>query len=347
MSGVPGRTEPAAAPDGPVANGHITPPSEPVASEPEMANGSAPALVEDTQPLALPAPATAGPQAPDDPGLYAVLGLSPSASDAEILTTYRRQAARLLSSGATNTHAMRELNVAYEVLGNSVRRAEYDRLRIARALQPGGPTPIRTGAKATRPVTRRTRPRHAVQPRYPGLPDALAVLMVVGLAVLAGALIIPRLSINLSALNVLQNVLPLTSSNNRRVVDTPSSATPGAATPAAATATPRPGIVERFAGTNVSVSAPTPSQNTSETVVVRLRRDGQPATNFDVWAVVQYRTVEERWPATGSVKTDGSGTASISFNVGSATPNYPVEVKVFAQVDDSQQLTWATSFTPR
>jgi hypothetical protein len=92
---------------------------------------------------------------------------------------------------------------------------------------------------------------------------------------------------------------------------------------------------------------PEPPQNTAETVMIRLRRDGQPASNFDVWAVVAYRTVEERWPATGSIKTDGAGAASITFNVGQATPNYPVTVRVYAQVDDTQQLTWSTSFTPR
>ena len=58
---------------------------------------------------------------------------------------------------------------------------------------------------------------------------------------LAGALIIPRLSINLSALNTLQNVLPL-SNNNRRVID--ATVTPASATPLPS-ATPRPGVVER------------------------------------------------------------------------------------------------------
>ena len=81
-------------------------------------------------------------------------------------------------------------------------------------------------------------------------------------------------------------------------------------------------------------------------MVLRLRRDGQPAANFDVWSTVKYRTTEERWPPEGSVKTDASGTATITFNVGGATPNYPVQVRVFVQADD-QQLTWSTSFTPR
>jgi hypothetical protein len=285
-----------------------------------------------------------GPRLAPERGLYAVLGLEPSASDAEIQTTYRRLAAKLIANGSHDNQALRQLNVAYEVLGNPVRRAEYDRLRLAQLLPSVAPTPIRPGAKALAPTRRRTRPRHVVQPRYAGLPDVLVVLMVVGLSVLAGVLILRVVSVNLSALNVLQNVLPL-SNSSRKIIDT-------SVTPARAPATPAPspttraGLAERFAGSGVSVANPNPAQNSSESVIVRLRRDGQPATNFDVWATVQYRTTEERWPASGSQKTDASGSATITFNVGPATPNYPVTVRVFAQIDD-QQLSWSTAFTPR
>jgi hypothetical protein len=282
-----------------------------------------------------------GPQLAVDPGLYAVLGLDPAVPDSVIQTTYRRQAARLQGSGSNDNAALRQLNVAYEVLGNPVRRAEYDRMRLTQSSS-GPPTPIRSGAKAIAQVTRRRRPRHAVQPRYAGLGDVLVVLVVVVVAILAGAFIIlPRLSFNLSALNALQNVLPL-SNSSRRVIDTTVTPAPATAVP---TATPRPGTAERFVGSTVSVSDATPAQNARENVVIRLRRDNQPAANFDVWAIVKYRTTEERWPATGSVKTDASGAATISFNVGGATPNYPVQVQVFAQVDD-QQLSWSTTFTP-
>jgi hypothetical protein len=291
---------------------------------------------------------TTGPRLAPDPGLYAVLGLEPTATDTEIQTTYRRQAARLSGTGSHNIQALRQLNVAYEVLGNPVRRAEYDRLRLAQLFAPGPPTPIRPGAKAVIAPTRRTRPRQVVQPRYAGLPEVLIVLLVVGVAVLTGTLIIPRVNINLSALNAFQNILPL--SNSRRVIDqtvTPASApTTLAPTTSAATPTVRPGLADRFAGTAISVSNPNPPQNSPESVMIRLRRDGQPASNFDVWAVVQYRTTEERWPPSGAQKTDASGLATITFNIGPATLNYPVTVRVFAQVDD-QQLSWSTSFTPR
>src|ERR671925_2130311 len=43
-----------------------------------------------------------GPVARPDPGLYAVLGLDPSAPDHEIQTTYRRRAAKLIGNGSDN-----------------------------------------------------------------------------------------------------------------------------------------------------------------------------------------------------------------------------------------------------
>ena len=44
--------------------------------------------------------------------------------------------------------------------------------------------------------------------------------------------------------------------------------------------------------------------------------------------------------------TDATGAATITFNIGGATPNYPVTVHVFTRADDDQQLSWSTSFTP-
>src|SRR5437588_4451495 len=121
-------------------------------------------------PLALPA---GGPELKADPGLYAVLGLDPSVSDVEIQTTYRRQAARLLGSGSNDVQALKQLNVAYEVLGNPIRRAEYDRLRLMQLTSPAAPPQVRPGVKAFTVVTRRRRPRQVVQPRYAGLGDVL------------------------------------------------------------------------------------------------------------------------------------------------------------------------------
>ena len=146
---VNGIVDPAAAPPNDAENGAL--PAEAASQEPPAPGA-----------MALPPP---GRRIPADPGLYALLGLDPSASDAEIQTTYRRQAARLLGSGSDDVQAMKRLNVAYEVLGNPVRRAEYDRLRSTQYLSPHAPTPIRQGAKVATVVKRRRRPRQAVQPR--------------------------------------------------------------------------------------------------------------------------------------------------------------------------------------
>ena len=331
MMRVPPRSEHAADPE---ADAHVDRAS---VTEPPDDTALLPVLAE--QP-ALPAPLSEGPTIRADPGLYAVLGLDPSVSNWEIQTTYRRMAAKLMGSSRDN-QALKQLNVAYEVLGNPARRTEYDRQRLHQALVAGPPTPVRPGTKNTARATRRRRPRHIVQQSYAGLGDVMVVLTVVGLAVVAGFLLIPRLSINLSALNALQVVLPLTSSTPRRVIDVTVTAVPTAEP----TATPLPSVAARYAGSTVSVSNPTPAQNTPETVQVHLRRDGQPLANYDVWASVEYRTTQERWPATGTVKTDPSGAANITFNIGGATPNYPVTVHVYTQADD-QQLSWSTTFTP-
>jgi len=303
---------------------------------PEAETTRLPVLAEESA-LATPLPAAVRP----DPGLYAVLGLDPSASEIAIQTTYRRQAAKLIGNGGSDNQALKQLNVAYEVLGNPVRRAEYDRMRLSQALMPAGaPTPIRPGPKVASRSTKRRRPRQAVQPRYAGMGDVIVVLTVVGLAVIAGYLLIPRLSVNLSALNALQAVLPL-SNSTRRVIDVTVTAVPTVE----ATATPLPSVSARYSSSNVAVSNPTPAQNSTETVQIHLRRDGAPMPSSDVWATVQYRTTQERWPPTGTVKTDANGAASITFNIGAATPNYPVTVHVFTQADD-QELSWSTTFTP-
>ncbi|HYY89673.1 MAG TPA: DnaJ domain-containing protein [Chloroflexota bacterium] len=334
-----------------------------VEAEPPAGTGAAPEA-----PAALPEAAAAHPAEPEhgtngtrpqargiaaDAGLYGVLGVPPSASDPEIQTSYRREASRLLSNGsAADIAALRRLNAAYEVLGNSVRRAEYDQ---ARRLPPStvlrGPSEaVRPDAKQAMAVTRRRRPRQVVVPRQAGLPEVLVVVLVIALSVAAASLIIPRVSVNLSVLNQLSGILPGVSTSRRAIIEatvTPAPVrTPTAAPPSATATVLATGLSEHFEGSTVTVSSANPPANTPETVLIRLRRDGQPAANVEVWSTVQYRTTQERWPASGTVRTDSTGTASIIFNVGPATPGYPVEVHVFAQVD-GDQLSWSTTFTPR
>jgi DnaJ domain len=293
--------------------------------------------------------------APTDPGLYGVLGLTPSATDAEIQSAYRQQASKLLENGGrSDIAALRRLNTAYEVLGTPVRRAEYDR---ARASQPptllvGPPAPVRPDVKHAARVVRRRRPRQAAAPREAGLVEVLVVVAVVALSALVAWQLIPRLKIDLSIINSVSGVLPA-SSPSRRIIEATVTPAPAAATalpatpvPVSPNTDPAAELAAHFDGSTVTVASANPRTNSPQTVFVRLRRDGQPAANLEVWSTVQYRTTQERWPTTGSQRTDAAGSASISFNVGPATPGYPVEVHVFALVD-GQQLSWTTTFTPR
>jgi hypothetical protein len=67
----------------------------------------------------------------------------------------------------------------------------------------------------------------------------------------------------------------------------------------------------------------------------------------NVYLVAHYRTVDERQPpGNGTVKTDGTGAALITFNIGDATAGFQVNVDVTALVD-GQQVAFQTSFTPQ
>jgi DnaJ domain len=324
-------------------------------SSTSQAEGSAseqPALPAPSEPSAHPNGAVAQDEPiAGDPGLYGVLGLTPSASDAEIQSAYRQQASKLVAIETNkDIQALRQLNAAYEVLGTPVRRAEYDQART----QPSAPvlagpsTFVRPDVKQAARIVRRRRPRQLVVPREAGLTEVLVLVLVVAFSALAGWQLVPRLSINLSGLTGLAGVIPA-GSPVRRVIEptvTPAPAATPTPAPSETEVDPAEELAAHFDGSTVTVASASPRTNSPQTVVVKLRRDGEPAANVEVWSTVQYRTTQERWPPAGTLRTDASGNASITFNVGPATPGYPVEVQVFAQVDD-QQLSWTTTFTPR
>jgi hypothetical protein len=84
--------------------------------------------------------ATKGGEMADDPDHYAVLGVSPDASDEEIRQAFRRLA-RLHHpdvAGAGELALMQRVNAAYQVLGDPTRRAAYDLVR-----GPKGPELVR------------------------------------------------------------------------------------------------------------------------------------------------------------------------------------------------------------
>lgn len=67
---------------------------------------------------------------------YDILGLSPNASEDEIRRAYRQEALKWHPDRNKDPNALRMMqfiNEAWEVLGNPVRRAEYDREREQRS----------------------------------------------------------------------------------------------------------------------------------------------------------------------------------------------------------------------
>jgi len=76
---------------------------------------------------------------------YALLGVRPNATEAEITRAFRDLAKRLHPDRSTNgyeAHQFKELAAAYGVVGNTERRARYDALRATRR---------RPGAASTAP----------------------------------------------------------------------------------------------------------------------------------------------------------------------------------------------------
>jgi DnaJ domain len=352
----------------------VEPPAPPNGAPPAPSNGAPPAPPNGE--VHLPAETALGPPGPAPPpgpaaaeparaaagvpdsGLYAILGVNPRVSDAEIQVAYRRKAARLARKYTRGGRELRQLNAAYEVLGNPTRRAEYDRSvhapAPASAVPPAAPAAARPVAAAPTPVPPRHRTGRSTPVGNSGWAELLAVVAVVGLAIGAALYVIPRVSVDLSALNVLSNVLALGPSPRRVAVDAVVTPAPSATARVAATATPAAtlaptpaaaGLADHFQGSTVTMSSSSPAQNTPVSVLVKLVRDGQPAAGVDLYAQVRYRTTQERWPATGTVKTDANGAATITFNVGDATAGYAVDVVVYANVD-GEQLSWSTSFTP-
>lgn len=282
---------------------------------------------------------------PLDDSLYGVLGVRPGAADWEIQVAYRRRAAALAQRQVPHRTDLRELNAAYEVLGNPARRAEYDRQRaLPPALEP---------------------PPDAVSVRYPhlrrahreqrsgggGLAELAGVTLVLGLSVLAAVVFLSRFTPDLSPVASLARQLglgqaerPTASAATVTVGDVPLAA-PSAPSPSPGGSPALP-LARQFEGSTVTPSATSPRPNTTVTLVVKLRRNGQPAANVDTWAVAQYRTTRERNPATGAIKTDATGTAAIPVNLGNATPGFEIKITVFGLVE-GQELSWPTSVTPR
>ena len=103
----------------------------------------------------------------------------------------------------------------------------------------------------------------------------------------------------------------------------------------------------QFDGTTLLVEPAQPSPGTEVMVIARVVRNGRPAPDLPLHALVHFRTVDERWPAgADTVLTDEQGEGRIRFNIGKATRGYTVNVAVIADVE-GRPLVWPAAFTPR
>lgn len=279
----------------------------------------------------------------DDLALYRVLGVPETASDAQIHVAYRRRAAQL-ARGNGSPARLRQLNQAYQVLGDATRRIEY---HASQGGEPPAPVPAApVFAPAKRPAPNRH--THRRGPHLGLSADFAAAVAILGLAALAAWLIIPRVNIDLSPLSTFGRGVGIDLGAQPQPTAAPAAvASPLPALPAGAVAVGSPSPVPPLTqGSRVTVSNPQPADFGSEVVTLYVQVIGQPAAGVPAWAVGHFRTEDDRQPLTGQAATDASGTVPFTFQVGNATPNYAVQVDVFFIVDD-QTLSLSTSFTPR
>ena len=292
------------------------------------------------------------------PDLYTVLGVPAHASQEEIRSAYRKQATPLIDRWWLPARAEKRLgalNSAYEILGHPSRRAQYDAqlghgLRFVDSVDHSNPGEIEEAQffpGAPNGMFRRSRGRGT------GFLDAIVIVFVVALALGTASVIISVFSPSLSGILDLTEQWGLTPKRRAAADARPKpQASPevpqlGQPTPQPSPTTVPPSGVERYAGTQVEVSNPNPPRRTDITVTLRLVRDGQPVEGALVYLTARYRTTEERWPpGTATVRTDATGTARVSFNIGDATGGFAVPVEMVTLIE-GQQFSWRSQFTPR
>lgn len=294
-----------------------------------------------------PRPKKAPPPPPEDTGLYGVLGVDPSASDAEIQVVYRRRAAQIANSSFGDARKMRDLNAAYEVLGNPSRRADYDRRRREVATDADPDALVPRAAPPTFPRMRH--PQRSRAPADAGLSDFLGIVLVVLLAVVAGWFVLGRVNVDLPDVESIPGLSSFGGPARGSGV-TGGTPVPGAPPQSLNGPIPTPSVSaalrEQLRGSSVTVTDPRPRPRTIQNVVVKVVRNGQPAPNVETWVWLYYRTVRERFPNSGTLRTDLNGLATFTFNIGDATPGFEVRVDGFALVD-GQEVSWGSSFTPQ
>jgi DnaJ-like protein len=291
------------------------------------------------------------------PDLYTVLGVPAHAGQEEIRNAYRKQATPLIDRWWLPGRAEKRLaalNSAYEILGHPSRRAEYD-TQLGRGLglvdavdDPGDIEQTHYFPSGPNGLSRRSRGRGT------GLLDAIVIVFVVALALGTASVIISVFSPSLSGILDLTEQWGLTPKRRAAAADvrpkpqaSPEVLQLGQPTAQPSPTTVPPTGVERYAGTQVDISDPNPPRRTGITVTLRLVRDGQPVEGALAYLIARYRTTEERWPqGTATIRTDSSGMARVSFNIGDATAGFPVPVEMVTLIE-GQQFSWRSQFIPR
>ena len=138
---------------------------------------------------------------PDGEDLYAVLDLPRDASEDDVRHAYRRLARTShpdLGGGAGAADRFRRIAAAYEVLGNTQRRASYDRDRRLReggrgpsaAQHAPGPTGGTVRSKPIPPTTQRTQGRPPEEPTPLWSVDDWSAVRILGKLAVAAALVV-------------------------------------------------------------------------------------------------------------------------------------------------------------
>jgi hypothetical protein len=138
---------------------------------------------------------------PDGEDLYAVLDLPRDASEDDVRHAYRRLARTShpdLGGGAGAADRFRRITAAYEVLGNTQRRASYDRDRRLRERGRGpsaaqhapGPTGGTVRSRPIPPTTQRTQGRPAGEPTPLWSVDDWSAVRILGKLAVAAALVV-------------------------------------------------------------------------------------------------------------------------------------------------------------
>jgi curved DNA-binding protein CbpA len=101
----------------------------------------------------------------ETPDYYYILGISPTATSLEIKGRYRALSKQHHPDMGGNQKEMAQINTAYHVLSDQLKRAIYDAERKHRLHVPPRPTAVRQQPAPTRRPVVKTQPQHTTAPK--------------------------------------------------------------------------------------------------------------------------------------------------------------------------------------